>query len=204
MPRDLYSELGVGRGATRVDVKKAYRRRVKTAHPDAGGDPAAFRRLQLAYDVLSDDAQRKRYDETGQEEAPSDKAVQEAAQAVISAVAQTDDVDHDDVLRHARAVVSAAMAQVRRQREQCGAVEIKFRRAAGRVSRRGGGDNVLSMVLERQAEEMAKQAAAASGEVERLSRVQAVLGEYDYRVDGRRDGWQSAAFTPLVFRMTTG
>lgn len=36
---DLYAELGVAREANAVDIRRAYRRRAKHAHPDAGGSP---------------------------------------------------------------------------------------------------------------------------------------------------------------------
>jgi trans-2-enoyl-CoA reductase len=46
-------------------VRRAYRNLITRAHPDKGGDATTFARIQRAYDVLSDDAKRKSYDETG-------------------------------------------------------------------------------------------------------------------------------------------
>lgn len=43
--------LGLCSDASRQDIKNAYRRHVKTAHPDRGGDSADFARLTAAYDV---------------------------------------------------------------------------------------------------------------------------------------------------------
>lgn len=48
--------------ASEEAIRHAYRRLAKAAHPDAAGDPAQFRRATLAYDVLSDPAQRAAYD----------------------------------------------------------------------------------------------------------------------------------------------
>jgi len=62
---DPYAELGIDRDADDSAIKKAYRKRAKETHPDAGGDNAAFRRVELAYAVLSDKARRGRYDQTG-------------------------------------------------------------------------------------------------------------------------------------------
>jgi hypothetical protein len=45
--------LGVSAAAPDVEVKRAYRRLVRDHHPDAGGDPAAFQRLQRAYERLT-------------------------------------------------------------------------------------------------------------------------------------------------------
>ena len=67
---DLYKILGVKRTAPRRDIHKAYRRKAKTAHPDAGGSEEAFNELVVAYSVLSDSGRRTRYDETGEIEMP--------------------------------------------------------------------------------------------------------------------------------------
>jgi curved DNA-binding protein CbpA len=57
-----YEVLGVPEGASGEEVRQAYRRLVKAAHPDAAGDPAQFRQVTEAYDVLTDPAQRAAYD----------------------------------------------------------------------------------------------------------------------------------------------
>jgi hypothetical protein len=62
---DLYKILGVGKKATKAQIRAAYRRKAKTAHPDAGGDPEAFHAISKAYRILSNDKARARYDETG-------------------------------------------------------------------------------------------------------------------------------------------
>lgn len=67
---DLYKILGVKRTAPRKDIHKAYRKKAKTAHPDAGGSEEAFNELITAYSVLTDDDARARYDETGEIHVP--------------------------------------------------------------------------------------------------------------------------------------
>jgi DnaJ-class molecular chaperone len=66
MSDDLYKVLGVAKDSTQADVKKAYRKLVKTLHPDLHpGDKAKeaqFQKISAAYDILGDPEKRKRYD----------------------------------------------------------------------------------------------------------------------------------------------
>ncbi len=63
---DPYSTLGVARGATEADIKKAYRKLAKELHPDTNRDnPKAterFAEVTNAYDLLSDKAKRAQFD----------------------------------------------------------------------------------------------------------------------------------------------
>ncbi len=81
---NLYEVLGVEPTADLKDIRYSYRKLAKANHPDRGGDPEVLRRVQLAYDVLSNPARRKRYDETG---ATDDPATREH-QAGIDMMAQ--------------------------------------------------------------------------------------------------------------------
>jgi DnaJ-class molecular chaperone len=64
--RDPYQVLGVARGASDAEIKKAFRRRAKELHPDANrDDPKAqdrFAELNTAYEVLGDETKRKQFD----------------------------------------------------------------------------------------------------------------------------------------------
>ena len=67
--RDYYEVLGVQKGATDAEIKKAYRRLAKENHPDLHpGDKEAesrFKEINEAYEVLSDSDKRSRYDQFG-------------------------------------------------------------------------------------------------------------------------------------------
>ncbi len=67
--RDYYQVLGIQKGASEEEIKKAYRKLAKQYHPDLNdGDPAAetkFKEVNEANDVLSDPQKRSRYDQFG-------------------------------------------------------------------------------------------------------------------------------------------
>ncbi|MFN3743102.1 MAG: DnaJ C-terminal domain-containing protein [Hyphomicrobiaceae bacterium] len=67
MSDDLYTVLGVPKGARDDEIRRAYRRLAKELHPDVRpDDPAAsdrFKRVTAAYDILGDATKRRRYDD---------------------------------------------------------------------------------------------------------------------------------------------
>jgi DnaJ-class molecular chaperone len=71
MPRDYYEVLGVERGASETEVKRAFRSLARELHPDVNAhDPDAeekFKAAAEAYEVLSDPEQRQVYDRFGHE-----------------------------------------------------------------------------------------------------------------------------------------
>ncbi|MFH2204834.1 MAG: molecular chaperone DnaJ [Elusimicrobiota bacterium] len=70
MAKDYYDELGVPRNATEAEIKKAYRNLAFKCHPDRHpGDQASetqFKRINNAYEVLSDGKKRQLYDQFGE------------------------------------------------------------------------------------------------------------------------------------------
>ena len=67
MAKNYYDILGVSKGATDDEIKKAYRKLAHKYHPDkSGGDEAKFKEINEAYQVLSDQSKRQQYDQFGQ------------------------------------------------------------------------------------------------------------------------------------------
>ncbi|MEN9231415.1 MAG: molecular chaperone DnaJ [Thermostichus sp. DG02_5_bins_236] len=69
MARDYYEILGVGRDSSKEDIKRAYRRLARKYHPDVNKEPGAedrFKEINRAYEVLSDNEMKARYDRFGE------------------------------------------------------------------------------------------------------------------------------------------
>lgn len=64
--KDYYKTLGVNKGASKDEIKKAFRKLAQKYHPDKkDGDEAKFKELNEAYTILSDDKKRAQYDQFG-------------------------------------------------------------------------------------------------------------------------------------------
>lgn len=70
MGKDYYSVLGIQKGASDDEIKKAYRKQALKYHPDKNKSPGAeekFKEIAEAYDVLSDQKKKDIYDKFGEE-----------------------------------------------------------------------------------------------------------------------------------------
>ena len=67
MKIDLYKILDINETATKEEIKKAFRKKAKSCHPDhQGGNSDKFSEINEAHAILINDKKRKLYDETGQ------------------------------------------------------------------------------------------------------------------------------------------
>ena len=66
MQKDYYNTLGVNKGASKDEIKKAFYKLAHKYHPDKkDGNEAKFKEVNEAYQVLSDDGKRSKYDQFG-------------------------------------------------------------------------------------------------------------------------------------------
>lgn len=62
---DYYKVLGIEKAASNNEIKNAFKKKAMQYHPDKGGDADAFKKINEAYQVLSDPEKRNQYDQYG-------------------------------------------------------------------------------------------------------------------------------------------
>jgi curved DNA-binding protein CbpA len=195
---DPYATLGVSRAATNDEVKRAYRKRAKKAHPDRkGGDHEEMTQLNRAYALLADPAKRAAYDAGDDPDRPSKSLDEEAQELLVGAMeaAFNQLTEDDDLVAAVRAMLNAASAE---QERNAGNAERRAKKAATVLARLKGGE-LFRPMLERQAASAEREATNARRTVERLQRAmtlaQAVRWEGPTPSRGvsiRMGGWRTA------------
>jgi curved DNA-binding protein CbpA len=173
---DLYKLLGLKRGASKAEVRKAYRRKAKVSHPDKGGSAEAFSALATAHDVLSDERRRERYDTTGEiVAAKPDNADVAAIEIIAQKLGLIIHSEHDvSALGIGEMIEQAIREDIARRQAGIADHNRAIERAArlrARVKRKAdGADNTLARVLdwhERSAKDLIKKSEDAVSSMER-------------------------------------
>lgn len=202
---DHYEALGVERGASDEEIKDAYRRAARKAHPDKGGSPEKFYPVQKAYAVLKDKGRRERYDR-GIPEPEDDtrtEALQELARLFMSAVDELD-VDHDDLIAAVRFAIQKTKDKVRQARRQVEKGIAKLRSAAKRLGRRkdAKGEDIVGLMLKQSIEKGEGALVEADRERDRLDLMLQMVDDYQYSTDERDLGGMGVE-AALRFAMET-
>jgi len=186
---DLYRLLGIKRGASKAEVRKAYRRKAKVSHPDKGGSAEAFSALATAHDVLSDERRRERYDATGEIVATKpDNADVAAIEIIAQKLGLIIHSEHDvSALGIGEMIEQAIREDIARRQAGIADHNRAIERAArlrARVKRKAdGADNMLARVLdwhERSAKDLIKKSEEA---VSSMERALAILDGYSFIED---------------------
>lgn len=114
MTTDHYSTLGVAKDATEAQIKAAYRKLARKYHPDVSkveDAEAQFKRVQRAYDVLSDEVKRAHYDKTGQSDVAPDQLAEAIKRALLEMVAGTLR-DADDPIAHSHVFIRTQLSAI--------------------------------------------------------------------------------------------
>lgn len=186
---NLYDDLGVAPDAGLEVIRAAYRNAAKRAHPDTGGDRAAFERIQRAYDILADDVRRARYDATGEvDDGPAAREAQEAStllQQLVQRVVFGDlDLIRNDLVGAVLSAAKTAREQAAGKTAQIEARLARIETVRERLSWIGpDGPDLIADLLTREATELRAALPGVARALRVHDRVIGLLNGYMYRVD---------------------
>lgn len=158
-----YSTLGVDRTATKAEIRAAFRKKAKAAHPDHGGSNEKLHELKSMSLLLLDDKRRDRFDRTGdageKEVDNSASLAMVRAQAALDAVfsqleASGKDANRVDLVEGAVNVLQRGLIDAKRHREKAQKDADRLRRIGQRFKAKEGKTNVLGAIYEARAKDM--------------------------------------------------
>lgn len=205
----LYDDLGIEPGADDATIKRAYRSRAKKAHPDQGGDPEEFKKLNEAKIVLLDPRRRQKYDETGETDASPDNEFAEIINIATSAIdyvlnqierRRTDPCTYD-IVKDARTHVDNTIDGEKEKLRNLEAGVASLKKLAERMKSKPGKTNRLRPIFEARIGDHQRRTAAAKAGLERLKAAYALLDEHTFDATSRpepaSDVW--ACYNPKDF-----
>jgi curved DNA-binding protein CbpA len=203
----LYEALGVPRDAPAGEIKRAYRRKAKAAHPDTGGKRDEFEAIARAYAVLSDANRRLEYDRTGNvdERANNENAqalglINEMMDQIIEAADKAPTTV--DVVANMRATLKARIDSVRSDIVTMNAKASKIEKFAKRFERKRG-DNLLRSMVEAKANAMRAAIVNAERAVATALLAVDLLDGYKFKADQAPNGFVTFRMSPCVSSATS-
>lgn len=185
---DPYEILGVARDASVAAVKRAYRKRVKKVHPDAGGTAEKFALTHKALVVLTDPRKREQFDRDGTIDERPDNAASDAAGVVLGLIggllqSRLDGIFQIDLIVVLRKTIDEIIAA---QQQQITAIEANIARArkvSSRIKAKDGKQSLLHEMIEHQVEEMKKMLANPRRIIAQHKDALALLDQLEYERD---------------------
>ena len=196
--KNLYEILDVPKDASESDIKKAYRKKAQSSHPDKeGGDEELFKAVQKAYEILSDANKRKHYDETGEESKDNlNNDVIESLIGIVLNVVQGNDVKRNNILETAITLVHRQQDAHRSKRKQAETQYERLAEAARRIKCVEGKENILKLALESQANRIKIAIQEIDNVLSIGEEILVVIADYSYETDQMPTWNAGSSFQP--------
>jgi len=151
MTASLYDDLELPRTCTSEEIKQKYRILAQLHHPDKGGDEEKFKRIKLAYEVLSNPTNREHYDSTGQhyEDTNIHTEVMSRLAIMISFFIQHINPEFDDLILKIKIEIRSLQEQSTNAIEECNKLIVKLNVISKKIRLKKEGENFLKSVVDK-------------------------------------------------------
>ena len=176
-----YTELDVPVDASLETIRQRYRTLAQMYHPDKGGDEETFKRIKLAYEILSDPVRRKQYDITGETTTTKvrDEAISNIIQIILHVVPSFN-ADEDDLIKIAEDDTRAMLDMVNKDISNT-EIEIKhFEKVLKKLRIKTNGENVLESIIQKQIQQRKKDLIVFHKNVKVCMLMLEILKDYEY------------------------
>jgi len=146
----LYDELELHKRCTSDEIKQKYRILAQIHHPDKGGDEEKFKRIKLAYEILSDPKKREHYDSTGEhyDEAETNNEALSRLCEMVSHFTQQINPDGDDLIARLKIEVYQAQHHTNNTIIESNNIIRKLDIISNKIRLKKEGENLLKSFVE--------------------------------------------------------
>lgn len=203
----LYDELSIKPTATTAEIRRAYRHRAMKTHPDRdGGNAEEFKRVQLAYEVLSDPMRRAEYDRTGKtnqnQQSLREKAIPEF-QALFAQMMQQPNFRYANLINLMRGHIKTKIGEIRHQEKLMKNQIDKNNDIASRITVKSG-ENLFAGMLEANNKQIQEQLKMMNNAIQLFEFMVSMLDDYEYQVDHPETTITINPFAAFTTGTTTG
>jgi curved DNA-binding protein CbpA len=187
-----YTELDVPVDASLETIKQRYRTLAQMHHPDKGGDEELFKRIKLAYEILSDPIRRKQYDITGETTTTKakDEAVANLVQILLHVVPNFN-VDQDDLIHIAEMETRTMLNLVNKDIGVTERYIFNLEKVLSKLRIKTEGENILSSFIVNQVKQRKQELVTFQHRVQVCNLMLEILKDYEY-------GLRNLIFEPPV------
>lgn len=196
-----YDVLGVEPSATPSEIRKAYRAKAKTLHPDQGGGTEAFQDLGEAQRLLLDPERRARFDRTGEVDGTEADNAESQAMDVIASILENaltkvdgDDLVKQDMVAGIVRTINMRITGLEEALEDADEEIAKLRALGRRFKRRRKGGNLIRRMLDAKAEAASRQRGEYVRQLVAHRRALVLMEGYTFDFDqpAQQQAWASA------------
>ena len=136
---NLYEELELKQDCSFENIKQQYRILARIHHPDMGGDEEKFKKIKLAYEILSDPIKRAEYDKTGNFHFKPDLRVQarESLSQVFFAILPNFDPNSQNIIEIIKHDINSGIEILTNNKDQCNVYIEKLELTKSKINLRG-------------------------------------------------------------------